>query len=168
MKTTVALRIGDHDREIEVERRGDGWRVVVGDRAVDVSDVVARAGAVLFCMDGRTVEASVSASGEGFDVTVRGRTWRVRGADEARVERGDSQGGDGTVRAPMPGNIVAVRVESGEHVRAGDAVVVLESMKMQNELTAGIDGVVRRVACAPGDQVGFDDVLVEIEPGDAE
>ncbi len=166
MKTTVSLRIGSEARDVELERVEGGWRVHLDGRAIEVRDVLARDGALVFAMDGRTVEAVVSPQSPGFEVTVRGRTWRVgRGDDESGAGAGaPGHGGDGTVRAPMPGSIVAVRVAPGDRVCAGDPVVVLESMKMQNELPAGVDGVVRSVACEAGQQVGFDDVLVEIDP----
>lgn len=64
----------------------------------------------------------------------------------------------------MPGNIVAVNVEPGETVEPGAPLVVLESMKMQNEIISPVAGEVRSVNCAVGDQVSFGAVLVEIEP----
>jgi biotin carboxyl carrier protein len=64
----------------------------------------------------------------------------------------------------MPGSIIAVNVAEGDHVRSGQALVVLESMKMHNEITAPHDGVVRKVNCRVGEQVGFGHVLVEIGP----
>ncbi|MBI4720881.1 MAG: acetyl-CoA carboxylase biotin carboxyl carrier protein subunit, partial [Chitinivibrionia bacterium] len=74
--------------------------------------------------------------------------------------------GDGSVASPMPGNIIAIHVAEGDSVAAGQAVVVIESMKMQNEITAPIHGTVKKIACAVGAQVGFGDMLVEIEPAD--
>jgi biotin carboxyl carrier protein len=62
----------------------------------------------------------------------------------------------------MPGSIVAVRVSEGDRVTAGTPVVVLESMKMQNEITAPVDGVVKRINCRVGDRVNLTDLLAEI------
>jgi biotin carboxyl carrier protein len=73
-------------------------------------------------------------------------------------------GGDGRIEAPMPGNIVSVAVAEGDTVEAGDPVIVLESMKMQNEITAPIDGVVRKLGCSAGQQVSFGEILAVIEP----
>ena len=66
----------------------------------------------------------------------------------------------------MPGNIIAVNVSEGDVVEANQAVVVIESMKMQNEIPSPIDGKVAKVNCAVGDQVDFGHVLVEITPED--
>ncbi len=69
----------------------------------------------------------------------------------------------GAVLAIMPGKIVRVLVQPGQRVRAGDPVCVLEAMKMENELQAKKDGVVRAVHVQPGEDVEKGRVLVEIE-----
>ena len=69
----------------------------------------------------------------------------------------------GAVRAPMPGLVVRVLVEEGQRVAAGAGVAVVEAMKMQNELTAAVGGVVARVHAVPGRAVEKGQVLVEIE-----
>lgn len=69
--------------------------------------------------------------------------------------------GDG-VEAPLPGTVVAVRVSPGQAVSSGDVLVVLEAMKMQNEIVSPRDGVVKEVLVARGDTVGLGDVLVTV------
>ena len=69
----------------------------------------------------------------------------------------------GTVKAPMDGAIVAVRVSAGERVSKGQLLLVLEAMKMEHSLTAGIDGVIKGVQVIAGDQVRNRQVLLEIE-----
>ncbi len=68
----------------------------------------------------------------------------------------------GEVLAPMPGMVVDVLVKPGDEVKAGDVVVVLEAMKMENALEAPVDGRVQEVLCAKGDNVAKDAVLVTI------
>jgi biotin carboxyl carrier protein len=63
----------------------------------------------------------------------------------------------------MPGLVVRVQVQPGENVAAGDSLVVLEAMKMENELKAGAPGVVKSVRVAPGEAVEKGQVLVEFE-----
>jgi pyruvate carboxylase subunit B len=63
----------------------------------------------------------------------------------------------------MPGQIIRVMVEQGQEVQNGEPVCVLEAMKMENELHAHQDGVVKAVHVQPGDDVEKDQVLVEIE-----
>ena len=70
--------------------------------------------------------------------------------------------GGGDVVAPMQGTIVKVLVEVGQAVKVGDAVVVLEAMKMENQLQAEKAGTVKSINVKPGDKVGSGDVLVVI------
>ena len=64
----------------------------------------------------------------------------------------------------MPGNVVKVMVEEGDEVTVGTSIVVVEAMKMENEVRSGIDGTVKKVNVSAGDSVGTSDVMVEIEP----
>lgn len=66
------------------------------------------------------------------------------------------------VTAPMPGTIVSVKVNVGDTVKSGDLVAVLEAMKMENEIFAGVDGKVVGVSVSAGDSVNSGDVLVSI------
>lgn len=67
------------------------------------------------------------------------------------------------VEAPMPGKIVDVLVEPGAEVKSGEAIIILEAMKMQNEILAPINGKVRKVLIKQNDTVNKDDILVEID-----
>ena len=84
-----------------------------------------------------------------------------------RATASESAAGTWTARSPMPGAVVAVPVAVGDQVRAGDAVTVVEAMKMEHTLRAVADGVVSDVRVQVGDQVRLDDVLVQVEPEDA-
>jgi geranyl-CoA carboxylase alpha subunit len=88
-------------------------------------------------------------------LTVTNRTQQVAS------RRADAS--SGTVKAPMDGAIVEVRVRAGEHVSKGQLLLVLEAMKMEHPLTAGIDGVIKAVQAVAGDQVRNRQVLLEIE-----
>ena len=70
----------------------------------------------------------------------------------------------GHVTAAMPGTVVAVLVERGQQVKAGDPVLVIEAMKMENEVQAGVSGTVVNIYCGKGDTVTPDQALIEIQP----
>lgn len=67
-----------------------------------------------------------------------------------------------SVNAPMPGNILDVRVKVGDVVKAGDILVILEAMKMENEILAPQDGTVASVGVNKGDSVNVNDLLVSL------
>ncbi|MGD9101256.1 MAG: biotin/lipoyl-binding protein [Anaerolineae bacterium] len=77
-----------------------------------------------------------------------------------------SAAGAGAIRAIMPGAIVRVLATEGDEVAEGDVVLVLEAMKMENELNAPISGVVKAIHVQPGQTVEMNDVLAEIEAPD--
>lgn len=67
------------------------------------------------------------------------------------------------VRAPMPGLVLSVAVEPGQEVAAGSGLLVLEAMKMENEIRSDRDALVKAVHVSPGDAVGKNDLLIELE-----
>jgi len=79
-----------------------------------------------------------------------------------RVAAGSAAGGDGTVSAPMQGTIVKVLVAEGDAVEPGQALLVLEAMKMENHINAEAGGTVKEIRVAAGDTVGTGDVLIVI------
>lgn len=81
----------------------------------------------------------------------------------ARRQRGAAGDGGGLI-APMPGKITKILKNSGESVERGDAVLVMEAMKMEYTLKADVTGVVAEVSCAVGDQVALGQALATIQP----
>lgn len=70
--------------------------------------------------------------------------------------------GASQVKAPMPGTILSVKVKAGDKVSSGDVVAILEAMKMENEIFAGVDGTIAGVSVSSGDAVNTGDVIVSI------
>lgn len=82
-------------------------------------------------------------------------------AEKAPATKGAA--GDGTpVKAPLPGVVTKVLVGDGQHVKKGDVVLVLEAMKMENNITAECDGKVTGICCEPGDSVMEGTTLITI------
>jgi acetyl/propionyl-CoA carboxylase alpha subunit len=110
------------------------------------------------------LQARVVLLDEACHVDVEGRSWRLERVtgDPAATARSDDPG---SLRAPMPGRIVAQLVPPGRAVRRGQALVVLEAMKMEHSVVAPADGVLRGYAQAVGDPVAEGAVLVDVEVG---
>lgn len=105
---------------------------------------------------------------EGWRIHWAGRVWSAGVADERtqslrqRVGQTHHRHGGGVVRAPMPGLVLRLEVTEGDTVRAGAGLVVLEAMKMENEITAPAGGVVKRLLVRAGQAVEKGTELVEI------
>jgi acetyl-CoA/propionyl-CoA carboxylase, biotin carboxylase, biotin carboxyl carrier protein len=98
-------------------------------------------------------------------VAVGGDTWTIADVEQRGAGGGGAGGhGDGTVRSPMPGTVIAVYVATGDTVVAGQAVAVVEAMKMEHALRAPFDGTVGEVHAVVGAAVALDAPVVAIVP----
>jgi acetyl/propionyl-CoA carboxylase alpha subunit len=168
----VKLWVTVEGREIEVAFRTEGDRLVLesGGRQIEADFVRLPDGEVYsLLVDGRSHVVRVSPAGEGLEVGLRGSVIPVevkhpleRMLQAVSGARAASRGE--TVAAPMPGVVVAIRVAPGDTVRAGQAVVVVEAMKMQNELAATHDGRVTQVLVAERAAVSAGQALVRLAP----
>ncbi|HIY42329.1 MAG TPA: acetyl/propionyl-CoA carboxylase subunit alpha, partial [Candidatus Nocardiopsis merdipullorum] len=93
-----------------------------------------------------------------------GATWSLREEPVSAALRADRTATDGTVRSPMPGTVLDVPVEVGQHVTAGTTLAVVEAMKMEHSVPAPVDGTVTTVTARPGTSVSMDAPLVTVEP----
>ncbi|HCX03247.1 MAG TPA: acetyl-CoA carboxylase biotin carboxyl carrier protein subunit [Clostridiales bacterium] len=84
-------------------------------------------------------------------------------AKKAQPSQPAPSAGAGDVTAPMPGTVLEVKVEEGQSVKAGDVVLILEAMKMENEITADTDGKVTKIYAPKGSSVNTGDPLVGLE-----
>jgi len=156
------------EREFEVEVL-DERHVRLGERtfAVDFEPVSGQPVYSLL-IDGNSYEAYVQLVDDVWQVLLRGRLYpatiederekRLRAAGGAKV----AESGEFQLRAPMPGLVVAVPVAEGQVVARGDVLLILESMKMQNELKAPRAGTVGRIRVHAGDTVEQKKVLLSV------
>ena len=126
----------------------------------------------------------VTVDGEEFEVDVErdGETWKVRvGGREFSIQvdsgvpgevtrrstgRGRRKNRSGTISSSIPGKVVSLHAAVGDRVEEGEVLLILEAMKMQNEIQAPIPGTVSEVNCESGDSVEANAPLVIIEPFD--
>jgi 3-methylcrotonyl-CoA carboxylase alpha subunit len=113
-------------------------------------------------VDGERREWTCARAGDVTWVGCEGHAWPVRSSP---VTSGQEAHADGDLRAPMPGQVLLVPAAPGQAVRAGDPVVVLESMKMELVLTAPVDGAVTELNVAVGDTVVVDQPLARVQAG---
>ena len=128
-----------------------------------------------YTIDGKEYHVAIGGVSDDYvaDVTVNGETFQVQmekpeEPEKKKVELGKpveeaSDDAANAVKAPLPGTITSIEVAVGQEVKAGDTVVVLEAMKMQNSIEAEKDGKVTAIAVKVGQAVLEDDPLVVVE-----
>lgn len=162
------VRIGEAEHEVTVE----GDTVVVDGQSLRAHAEDIAGTPITAVTIGTEVHRVLARRGESkgsFDLSVGGYRFAVEALDERtrtiRRMAGNSaqRAGAAHLKAPMPGLIVRINVAAGDDVRAGQGLVVMEAMKMENELRASRDGRVKRVAVEPGSAVEKGALLLEME-----
>ena len=152
----LIARYRDEETPIEIERHAGGYRVKLGDRWL-TADLVAAGGVQsLRLEDGTQFALAHHRAGTTHQITIGASRLDVDIIDPLTVRRksGDDHLGDsGIIKALMPGRIARVLVEKGAEVRRGEGLLVLEAMKMENEIPAPADGVIDEIFVKPGDTV---------------
>ncbi|MEM7178026.1 MAG: acetyl/propionyl/methylcrotonyl-CoA carboxylase subunit alpha [Pseudomonadota bacterium] len=165
-KQFTVLEIGGEQITRQVTALGGGQFVVAdGDSALEVS--VAHTGGTSHWIthDGSSFQVSVVASPGQVSVFADGRSYAFELPNALAVNDADQAGGDAII-APMPGLVKIVSAAKGATVSKGDALMVMEAMKMEHTLTAPRDGVVAEILASEGDQVTDGVVLLSLEPED--
>ena len=170
MKFEVRLTssFGQQSRLVELERHGDRWKITLDGQPVNADVVEVAPNVVSVLLEGQAFEFSVTPSADGalqlrtgyqeFSADVADpRAWRGRrhGALEAE--------GRQQVLAPMPGKVIRLLVKVGDRVEAGQGLLVVEAMKMQNEIRSPKSGVVERLVAVEGQAVNAGEVLAWVE-----
>ena len=150
----------DYPTSITVEHQQNGLEITVGGEKYQA---IGR-------LNGNRLDAEIN--GQHFDLRVLqhrqridleccGQQWRIHMADPRR-QTGAARHSTGNLSAPMPAQVIDVRVAAGDAVKKGDVLMVLEAMKMEHSITAACDGTVRAVHFVVGDQVSEGEKLLEV------
>lgn len=164
----LIARLDGREEELVLSRDGGGYRIVIGDRAYRVEvEKFGQAGRSLI-IEGAQHEVVVRALGDGRYQVASARGLVVVDVVDplthlARVTHGgDAAAGAGRTTAYMPGRVVGLLVGVGDTVEPGQGVLVLEAMKMENEIAAERGGVLRRFFVEEGEAVESGDELFEV------
>ena len=122
-------------------------------------------------VDGEEYEVELEKQEGVWNVTIEGKIFRIEieggsvgdPAGNKRKKKGRGKK-SGTISSTIPGKIVSIAVEEGDIVAEGDVVMILEAMKMQNEIQAPLSGSVTAVNCKPGDSIEANSPLIVIQP----
>ncbi len=167
---TYEVTLGETVQQVRIEQLSeDGgvrrYRLTIGDEPpFEVEATAPEPDVRTLLVDGGSYDVGIVPDEEGFEIHVAGYPHAVGVVDPRRKAlRAAGGAAGGVIKTQMPGRIVRLLVQPGDAVTKGTPLLVVEAMKMENEIKAPLDGVVKRFAVAEGDLVEAKSVLVEIE-----
>lgn len=167
VKITATIGEKSYNMKVEPAAAGNYMVSIDGDEFRVDARRVGKGAIISLIIGGRSYETHVDGRKGDYHVALVGSAFDVRLQDElaSRVRsRGPGAAGDRrlSIDAPMPGLVVEVKVSPGDRVEAGQAVAIVEAMKMQNELSASDAGIVEEVHVKQGDAVASGQLLVTL------
>src|SRR5215468_12786284 len=160
------IQVDGKSFRLELNRVDGRWESRMDGREVVIDAVLARRDVLSILIDGKAYEVKRERTATDMHLWVGPRRYGVQLRDP-RSLRGRAAADDGKgprkLIAPMPGKVVRVLLKEGSQVEAGQGVVVVEAMKMQNEIKSPKSGVVRKIVASEGAAVNVGDVLAVVE-----
>src|ERR1041385_1125077 len=155
---------GDEVKTVRIERDGEGYIVTVGEKTYRVAVQRSTPDTLAFSMDGQHYRATVAADTQQRYVAFDANVFTFTKADSAQPRR-TSAAEDGNLTATMPGQVVKILVAEGDSVKRGQALVVIEAMKMEMRIAAPADGQVAKLLVSVGQIVERGQRLLELSLG---
>lgn len=163
----LQAEINGEVQDIEIRQDGREVAATIGgcEYLLDISEP--EPGVFLLKHENAVFQASVSGNAPDYGVHLRGKSHQVRIIDPKKLRgtgsESDDESGKAEIRTAMPGKVVRILKSVGDTVEKGDGVIVVEAMKMQNEMKSPKEGTVTDIKFGEGDTVGAGEVLVVIE-----
>jgi biotin carboxyl carrier protein len=166
----LLAEIGDDNHEIEFRSEGGVVEAMIDGEPFDAEISRPEPNVYLIKREGRIFEAFVhpgSRPDQPATISINGRDYQIMLIDPKRLRAAgslaDQTDGLAEIRTAMPGKVVRILLEIGSEVEKGDGVLIVEAMKMQNELKSPKSGNVREIRVGEGDTVSAGDILATIE-----
>ena len=161
------IQIAGRARVVDLTRNSEVWRIALDGKEVGADAVQIEPGIFSILLDGKSYEVRVTPGANGTLKLQTGEHEFAAEVADPRAWRGRRHGaleaeGRQQVVAPMPGKVIRVLVKVGEQVQAGQGLLVVEAMKMQNEVRSPKSGVVERLMVKEAQPVNAGEVLVVI------
>jgi biotin carboxyl carrier protein len=158
--------VGDRSEVVEITGADGRYRITLGDEVWEVDARSTGPGMYSLLVDGVSYAVDVSARDGVRMVDVAGSSHTVTVEEQTRHilrTRGGAAGAGGqTLTAPLPGRVTHVAVQVGDAVDAGATLLVIEAMKMENEMKAAAPGTIAEIRVQPGQAVNAGDILIVV------
>ena len=152
---------------LEYNKDGDAYEVALNGKSQRTQVIVTCDGAVTLIVDGKPLRAHVVRDGARSLVSIAGLPYEFNHEPpklSRTRQRGAGGGFEPEILSPMPGKILEIKVAEGETAEAGQTLILLEAMKMENALTAEGSARITKIHVFDGDLVELGQVLIELEP----
>jgi biotin carboxyl carrier protein len=161
------IMVDGNPHRLELEKAGGGWECRLDGREVKIDAVISRRDVLSLLVDGHSYEIKREQTATDLHMWVGSTRFAVELRDprslRSRRASGNGEKGPKKLVAPMPGRIVRVLAAEKSEVELGQGIVVVEAMKMQNEIKSPKKGVVQKILAVPGAAVNAGDVLAIVE-----
>jgi biotin carboxyl carrier protein len=164
----LQAEIDGQNHQIEFKRENGCVTAVIDGRVIKTEVSEPEPGVFLFRSGGRVIETYVGPFVDGATtVSVRGHQHEIGISDPKRLRGSakptDAAGGRAEIKTAMPGKVVRILIADGDEVQKGDGLIVVEAMKMQNEMRSPKQGHISGLRVSEGDTVAAGDVLLVVE-----
>jgi biotin carboxyl carrier protein len=163
----MRLKLKDNSgiHELDVNRKGDVLSLKYNELILDLTvNELPNAGYIIQ-QDERIVRCHAVRVKDEIFLHIDGKTWNFKDVTRDDTVSGSSDGeDDNRVLAPMPGSVIKLLVKVGDEVKRDQSLVIVEAMKMENEVKAMMNGIIDKVHVEAGQQVGFGEIMIELAP----
>jgi biotin carboxyl carrier protein len=161
------IMVGGKPHRLELEKSAAGWECRLDGQTIHVDALVPRPDVLSLLIDGRSYEIKREQTATDLYMWVGNVRFAVETRDprslRSRQKTGRDEKGPRKILAPMPGRIVRLLVAEGSEVEAGQGIVVIEAMKMQNEIKSPKKGIVKKISASAGAAIDPGDLLAIVE-----
>jgi len=159
--------VGNKEYSVEIEKREKSFLIRIDGEEFDVDATLLKKELYSLLISNKSYLTNIKSEGNKFIVDLNGESFEIEVLDEAAKrmaqKRKDTTQGGQIIKAPMPGKIVKILVKEGEEVEPGTGMIVVEAMKMENELKSSSKGIVKEIAVEEGITVNAGDTLIVVE-----
>jgi acetyl/propionyl-CoA carboxylase alpha subunit len=154
-------------QSVSLEKKDGTWKISAAGGTLEAEILRISDNEIVLFAGGKARRVFLVRDGDRWLVSAGGREFvSPARAESGRFHKGDDRTPDGGrgVRSPMPGKVIKLCAAEGDECRKNQTLVIVEAMKMENEVQAGLEGIVKKIHVAVGELVDAEKILVEIEP----
>ncbi len=151
---------------VHLEKTEEGYRAKVEDHVFEIRIKRTERGVMMLSVNGENFKVFFGENGGEYSIAVRDEEYSIEKAkvdtSQAGSIMGEKKEGN-IVTAPMPGKVIKILCNEGDRVSAGQTLAIIEAMKMENNINAHKDAIIKKIMVKTGNQVNLSDAIIEFE-----